>query len=86
MRHDPDDSLLALSVGRAVRSALDPDQALDAEELDVRLWRFYQLSHDGYGVHDAVELARADYVDLELACTLVSKLGCPPKVATRILL
>jgi hypothetical protein len=83
---NPADDITALEVGFAVLEALDPNEELTQEELDVRAWRFEQLVDHGYEVDDAMELARARHVDLEQARTLVAKRGCPPALAARILL
>jgi hypothetical protein len=71
---------------RAILTALDPMHDLSTEVLNVRLWRFFQLDHDSYGVEDAVELALAPHVDLQQARELVSRRGCPPRLAAQILL
>src|SRR6185503_21117693 len=65
-----------LEVGLAVLEALDPSEELTQEELDVRAWRFSQLVEHGYEIEDAMVIARADYVDLELARVLVATHGC----------
>jgi hypothetical protein len=75
-----------LSVGLAVFEALDPNEELTPEELDVRAWRFSQLVEHGYEVEDAMEVARAVHVDLEIARALVAVHGCPSRLAVRILL
>jgi hypothetical protein len=75
-----------LESGLAVLEALDPNADLTKEEFDVRAWRFGQLVEHGYEIEDATSLARADYVDLELARRLVANQGCSPKLAVRILL
>ena len=75
-----------LEVGLAVLEALDPNEELTQEELDVRAWRFGQLVGHGYEIEDAMLIARADYVDLELARALVATHGCSPRLAVRILL
>ena len=75
-----------LNVGLAVLDALDPNEELTKEELDVRAWRFGQLIEHGYEIEDARVIARADYVDLELARVLVSTHGCSSRLAVRILL
>ncbi len=82
----PRDDYTAVEVGLAILDALDPDDELTREELDVRAWRFAQLVEHGYGVEDAMELARAKHVDLEYARRLAGRLGCPPELAARILL
>ena len=75
-----------LEVGLAVLEALDPNEELTKEELDVRAWRFGQLIEHGYEIEDAMIVARADYVDLELARGLVATHGCSSRLAVRILL
>ena len=75
-----------LETGLAVLEALDPNEELTKEELDVRAWRFGQLIAHGYEIEDAATIARADYVDLELARALVATHGCSPRLAVRILL
>src|SRR4029078_9333331 len=75
-----------LEVGLAVLEALDQNEELTKEELDVRAWRFGQLIEHGYEIEDAMIVARADYVDLELARALVRAHGCASRLAVRILL
>ena len=75
-----------LEVGLAVLEGLDPNEDLTKEELDVRAWRFGQLIEHGYEIEDAMIVARADYVDLELARALVATHGCSSRLAVRILL
>ena len=75
-----------IETGLAVLEALDPDEQLTKEELDVRAWRFGQLVGHGYELEDAATMARAEYVDLELARSLVATHGCSPRLAVRILL
>lgn len=75
-----------LEVGLAVLEALDPSEELTQEELDVRAWRFSQLVEHGYEIEDAMIIARADHVDLELARALVATHGCSSRLAVRILL
>ena len=82
----PAEDFTELSVGLAVLGALDPNEELTREELDVRAWRFSQLVEHGYDVEDAMEVARADYVDLEVARALVAVHGCSSRLAVRILL
>ena len=82
----PAEDFTELSVGLAVLGALDPNEELTREELDVRAWRFSQLVEHGYDIEDAMEVARADYVDLELARALVAVHGCSSRLAVRILL
>ncbi len=61
----PAEDFTELSVGLAVLEALDPNEELTREELDVRAWRFSQLVEHGYDIEDAMEVARAVDVDLE---------------------
>jgi hypothetical protein len=75
-----------IAVGLAVLEALDPNEELTKEELDLRAWRFAQLVEHGYEVDDAMEVARADHVDLEVARALVAVHGCSSRLAVRILL
>ena len=73
-------------VGLAVLQALDPDEDLTREELDRRAWRLGHLLEHGYELEHAMEIARADHVDLELATALVAVHGCSSRLAVRILL
>jgi hypothetical protein len=82
----PSDHLTELEVGLAILDTLDPNEELTPEELDLLTWRFEQLLGHGYAVEDALEIAKAKHVDLELARSLTEKFGCPPGLATRILL
>jgi hypothetical protein len=82
----PRENMTSLQVGLAILDTLDPNEELTREELDLLAWRFEQLADHGYDVEDAMELARAKHVDLELARTLTATHGCPPAVATKILL
>jgi hypothetical protein len=75
-----------LEAGHAVLEALDPNEDLTREELDVRAWRFGQLVDHGYEIEHAKLIARADYVDLEAARALVAVHGCSSRLAVRILL
>ena len=74
------------SDGLAVLDALDPNEELTREELDVRAWRFSQLVEHGYEIEDAMDVARAAHVDLEAARALVAVHGCSSRLAVRILL
>ena len=65
-------------------AALEQDESIDEQELQVFLWRFVQLRVHGYAERVASALAADLTVDLELARRLVSKLGCPPELAARI--
>jgi hypothetical protein len=82
----PSEDLTYLQVGLAILDTLDPNEELTREELDLLAWRFEQLVDNGYEVEDAMAIARAKHVDLELARSLTAKLGCPPAVAAQILL
>ena len=82
----PTEDFSELSVGLAVLEALDPDEDLTREELDVRAWRFRQLVEHGYEIEDAMHVARAVHVDLEVARALVAVHGCSSRLAVRILL
>jgi hypothetical protein len=73
-------------IGLAVLGALDPNQALTPAELHHRAWRLGQLLQHGYELEDALVLAQAEHVDLDLACALVSEHGCSSRLAVRILL
>jgi hypothetical protein len=73
-------------ISLAVLEALDPDENLTREELDVRAWRLGQLLEHGYELQHAMEIARADQVDLEVATALVAVHGCSSRLAVRILL
>jgi hypothetical protein len=73
-------------IGLALHEALDPDEDLTPDELDHRAWRLGQLLEHGYELEHAMEVARADHVDLELASALVAVHGCSSRLAVRILL
>jgi hypothetical protein len=72
--------------GLAVPDALDQLEDLTREELEIRAWRFTQLVAHGYEIQDALEVAWAVDIDLELARTLVAVHGCSSELAVRILL
>ena len=72
------------SEGPATLQAPDPE--LTREALDIRAWRFSQLVANGYEIEDAMEVAWAVDVDLELARELVAIHGCSSRLAVRILL
>ena len=74
------------SEGPATLQALDLDTELTREALDIRAWRFSQLFAHGYEIEDAMEVAWAVDVDLELARELVAVHGCSSRLAVRILL
>jgi hypothetical protein len=82
----PAEDFTELSAGLTVLDALDPNEDLTEEELDIRAWRFSQLVEHGYEFEDAMEIARAAHVDLEMARTLVAVHGCSSRLAVRILL
>ena len=44
-----------LEIGLAVLEALDPNEELTPEELDLRAWRFGQLVEHGYEIEDAMD-------------------------------
>ena len=73
-------------IGLALLEALDPDEDLTPEQLDQRARRLGQLLEYGYELEHAMEVARADHVDLELASALVAVHGCSSRLAVRILL
>jgi tryptophan 2,3-dioxygenase len=73
-------------IGLAVLEALDPDAELTPAELEHRAWRLRQLLEHGYELEDAMVVARAEHVDLDLAIALVSTHGCSSRLAVRILL
>ena len=70
---------------RNVQQNFDGDEGEAAETLSVRRWRFEQLVEAGYPAEEASEIARNPAVDLERARKLVQRLGCPPRLAKRIL-
>ena len=82
----PAEDFTKLSAGLAVPEALDPSEDLTQEELDIRTWRFSQLVEHRYELEDAIEIARAVHVDLEVARSLVAVHGCSSRLAVRILL
>jgi predicted nucleic acid-binding protein len=73
-------------IGLAVLEALDPNEALTPEQLHHRAWRLGQLLQHGWELGDALVVARAERVDLELATALVAEHGCSSRLAVRILL
>jgi hypothetical protein len=75
-----------LGAGLTVLEALDPNEGLTQDDLDIRAWRFSQLVEHGYELEDAMEIARAVHVDLEMARSLVAVHGCSSQLAVRILL
>jgi hypothetical protein len=82
----PAEDFTELSAGLTVLDALDLNEDLTEEELDIRTWRFSQLVEHGYELEDAMEIARAVHVDLEMARALVAVHGCSSRLAVRILL
>jgi hypothetical protein len=82
----PAEDFTELSPDLAVLEALDPSEDLTQEEKDVRAWRLWQLVEHGYELEDAMEVARAVHVDLEVARALVAVHGCSSRLAVRILL
>jgi hypothetical protein len=81
----PSEDFTELSAGLPVLEALDPND-LTQEDLLIRAWRFSQLVEHGYELEDAMEIARAVHVDLEMARALVAVHGCSSRLAVRILL
>ena len=73
-------------IGLAVLEALDPNEELTADELHHRAWRLGQLLEHGYELEDAMLVACAEHVELDLATALVSEHGCSSRLAVRILL
>ena len=55
------------------------------EAAEVAAWRFDALCRSGYGLDAAAVIAANVEVDLHDAVDLVRR-GCPPELATRILL
>jgi hypothetical protein len=82
----PAEDFTELSAGLTALEALDPNEDLTQEDLDIRAWRFSQLLEHGYELEDAMEIARAVHVDLEIARSLVAVHGCSSRLAVRILL
>jgi hypothetical protein len=82
----PAEDFTELSAGLTALEALDPNEDLTQEDLDIRAWRFSQLLEHGYELEDAMEIARAVHVDLEMARSLVAVHGCSSRLAVRILL
>ncbi|HEU5065125.1 MAG TPA: hypothetical protein VFT86_04485 [Gaiellaceae bacterium] len=72
--------------GPAALEALALGEQLTREELDIRAWRFSQLVVHGYEIEDAMQVAWAVAVDLEVARALVADHGCSSRLAVRILL
>ena len=81
----PSEYFTELSAGLPVLEALYPND-LTQEDLGIRAWRFSQLVEHGYELEDAMEIARAVHVDLEMARALVAVHGCSSRLAVRILL
>ena len=57
----------------------------DEETSRVVQWRFSQLLRGGYSHGDAVVIAAQVQIDLHVALDVVQR-GCPPELASRILL
>lgn len=55
------------------------------EWIKILEWRREQLARAGYSEQDAASIAEHSDVDLHAAVALVGR-GCPPALATRILL
>lgn len=73
-------------IGLALLEALDPDEDLTPEQLGTRARRLGQLLEHGYELEHAMQIARADHVDLDAATALVAVHGCSSRLAVRILL
>lgn len=59
---------------------------LPPSEMKVIKWRLDQLERAGWPDYLAGAIAQSRLIDLHLACDLVQRLGCPPKLAADILL
>jgi hypothetical protein len=66
-------------------TAAETQLVYDTELERIEQWRAEELERAGYPRRDAVRLAERHDVDLHLAIDLISR-GCPPQVATDILL
>ena len=66
-------------------SAVDTQLLLPDETERVICWRASEMIRAGYDPNVAVDLAERQDVDLHRALELVER-GCPPDLATRILL
>jgi hypothetical protein len=66
-------------------NAADTDLSIETEADRVTCWRATELIRAGYDAHAAVELAENPQIDLHIALELVGR-GCPPELASRILL
>jgi hypothetical protein len=64
-------------------TAAENEVRVEVELVDA--WRAEQLEHAGYSAQAAAELALRHDVDLHLAIDLVGE-GCPPDLASKILL
>ncbi len=60
------------------------DEELSDEEIAVQLWRFEEFVGLGFDTDQAIALARDRHVELSLGRRLAA-LGCPPRLAFRIL-
>ena len=63
----------------------DPELTIETEFERVMRWRACELMRAGYDPQAAVELAEHPEIDLHRALELV-ELGCPPDLASSILL
>lgn len=70
--------------GLSIRGQLARGGRPGPEEMEVRLWRYKQLSAMGYDEREAVHIARDRCIDLEDARKLIEN-GCPPRLAVMIL-
>ena len=64
---------------------LEQHTGLTRRELDVQSWRLEQLQRFGFNYETALLLTDARHVDLHDA-ERMTKQGCPPDLAARILL
>jgi hypothetical protein len=66
-------------------NAADTELSIETEADRVTCWRATELLRAGYDTHAAVELAENRQIDLHFALELVGR-GCPPELASKILL
>jgi hypothetical protein len=66
-------------------NAADTELIIETEFERVTRWRACELMRAGYDPQAAVELAEHPEIDLHLALELVER-GCPPELASEILL
>lgn len=66
-------------------TAIDFDTLASTEQDRVLRWRTSALERAGFDVVQARTLARRQDVDVHVATDLLAR-GCPPELATRILL